>query len=118
LATPVSSELLQKDRKTYEEELGMPELLSEYQPPPEFKIGMSLYLAALPEQVDPAAFYHFTQVWQNLEFDQKTGPFYDEANKLQRSWWHEGSAAAREACLNATRALGQVLGFPPPVAAS
>jgi len=96
----------------------MSELLSEYQPPTEFKIGMRLYLAALPEREDPAAFYESTELWRSLEFDQKTGPLYNEANKLQHAWWHDGSAAARETCLNAIRALGTVLGFPPPVAAS
>lgn len=95
----------------------MSEHLSDYQPPPEFRLGLKLYLSALPEQADPAAFYDFTQAWKGLEFDQKSGPIYDEANQLQRSWWHDGSAAARETCLGTIRALGKVLGFPPLVTA-
>lgn len=96
----------------------MSERLADYQPPLVFKVGMNLYLSALPEQCDPAAFYDFTQVWKNLEFDKKSGPIYDEANELQRSWWHDGSTAACEACLSTVRALGKVLGVPPAVPAA
>jgi hypothetical protein len=96
----------------------MSEIASEYQPPLVFRISRDLYLSALPEQCDPAAFYDFTQVWQNLQFDKKSGPIYDEANQLQRSWWHDGSAGAIDVYLTAVRALGRVLGFPPPVTAS
>lgn len=96
----------------------MSEITTEHQAPMVFQLGRDLYLSALPEQDDLAAFYDFTKVWQSLEFDQKTGPIYDEANKLQSSWWHDGSAAAREKVLSTIRALGQALGFPSPVTAS
>lgn len=84
--------------------------------PTAYKIGMDLYLSARPDLQDNAAFYDWTQVWRRFQYDQNSGPVFDQVNQLTRAWWHDGSSAALEKCREAVEALGEVLGYPEPVA--
>jgi hypothetical protein len=86
------------------------------QPPTAYKVGVDLYLAARPDSQDPGAFYDLSQLWSHLQFDQQSGPVFDQVNQLTRAWWHDGSNAAFVKCHDAINALGEVLGFPEPVA--